>query len=201
MGERAKKQRAAEAKAAKKAKTANSKAAHLVETPSSLSASTDTTLPDANIATRSNTSNLKKKAAAPTRQSARSRGSSASSSTLGSGTSSKNHTSANLEGNDNRKSRPQRSASAAALDLLQELQVSDTEEAEHDPEGVLVFTGNDDEDEDGGTDGDSNESSDSDIVMIEELPAVARKTLPKVQKKSNLQAIDEEDSDSSSDGE
>jgi hypothetical protein len=199
MGERAKKQRAAEAKAAKKAKTANLKAAQLAETPSSLSASTDTTLPDVNVATRSNAS--KKKAAAPTRQSARSHGSSASSSTLGSGTSSKNHASANLEGNDNRKSRPQRSASAAALDLLQELQVSDTEEAEHDPEGVLVFTGNDDEDEDGGTDGDSNESSDSDIVMIEELPAVARKTLPKVQKKSNLQAIDEEDSDSSSDGE
>ena len=209
MGKRAKKQRAADAKAAKKAKKANSNAAQLAETPSS--ASTDTTLPEVNIAALSNTSNLKKKAAAPTRQSICSRGSSASSSTLGSGTSGKNRTSANLEGNDNGKSRPQRAATAAALALLQDLQASDTEEVELDPEGV--FTGNDEVDrimeleasasDDGGSDGDSNESSESDIVMVEELPAVARKTLskPKMQKKSNLKAIEEEDSESSSDGE
>jgi hypothetical protein len=210
MGEGAKKKRAAVARAAKKAK-----AAQLVEAPASDPAGTSS---DVNIATQSNASNLKKtgtaprvpsissdKRSVPTRQSTRSLGSSASSSssTLGSG---KKHTSTNLEGNDNGKSRPQRSATVAALALLQELQVSETEDAEHDPEGV--FTGNaevdknmeldEDEDEDGDSDSDED---DSDIVVIEEPPAVARKGLPNVsavRKKPNLQAVDE-DSESSSD--
>jgi hypothetical protein len=131
---------------------------------------------------------------------------------LGSG---KKHISVNLEGTDKGKTRPQRSATASALALLQELQFSETEETEHDPEGV--FTGNDevdmimgldeDEDEDGGTGGDLGDGSDdgSEIEVIEE--PVAQKSLPKatkavaVRKKPNLQAIDEEESSSDEFGE
>jgi hypothetical protein len=195
MGEAAKKKRAAEARAAKKAK-----AAQLEEAPAS--ASTDPTSSD--IVARSNTSNSKKTGKVPrvpsdvqsvsTRQSTRL--ALVSSSTLGSG---KKNTSPNLEGNDNGKSRQKRSATAAALALLQELQVSDTEEAEHDPEGVFS-TDNEVEDEDGRMDGSDEGSDGSDIVVIEEPRAVAQKGLPKVppvRKKPNLQAINEEDSESS----
>ena len=200
MGEKAKKQRAAVVNAAKKAKVAKA-----AQPPPASTDTTDPTLCDVNIATWSNAANLKKTAppSVPIHKSAHSLGqvaSSASSSAMDSGTS----------GNtDNKKSCPQHSATAAALALLQELQVSDTEGAsEHDPEGV--FTGNDevdkimdlneDEDEDGGTD-DSDENSDgSGVVVVEELLVMAWKGLPKAKKKLNLQVIDE-DWDSSGDGE
>ena len=57
-----------------------------------------------------------------------------------------------------------------------------------------------DEDEDGGTDDSDEDSDGSGVVVVEELPAMARKGPPKAQKKQNLQVINE-DSDSSGDGE
>jgi hypothetical protein len=222
MGEKAKKKRAADARAAKKAKTAK---AMPVEAPAS--ASTDPTAPtvptSSNVPTQSNARNSKKTGTAPrvpsvpssvrsvpTRQSTHSIG---SSSTLGTG---KKHTSANLEGTDNGKTRPKRSATARAMALLQELQLSETEETECDPEGV--FTGNDeldmimetnedlDEDEDasGGTgeEGSDDGSKSSDIEVVEE--PVTRKGLPKVsavRKKPNPHTIDEEESSSDESGE
>jgi hypothetical protein len=212
MGEKAKKKRAADARAAKKAKMA--------------SASTDPMPPtvptSSDVPTQSNAGNSKKTGTAPrvrsvpssvrsvpTRQSTGTR-SIGSSSTLGA---SKKHTSANLEGTDNGKTRPKRSATTKAMALLQELQLSETEETECDPEGV--FAGNDevdmtmetnedlDEDEDGGSgtseepegsdDGSASESSD--VEVIEE--PVTRKGLPKVsavRTKPNLHTIDEEES-------
>jgi hypothetical protein len=120
-----------------------------------------------------------------------------------------------LEGTDDGNTRPKRSATARAMALLQELQFSETEETECDPEGV--FTGNDevdmimetiedlDENEDGETgedeDGETGEkgsddgSESSDIEVIEE--PVTRKGRPKVsaaQKKPNLNTINEEES-------
>src|ERR1700679_1191163 len=149
MGEGAKKKRAAEARAAKKAKTA--KATQLVEaSATAASASTD----PSDVPTRSNARNSKKTDTAPhvrsvpsgvrsvpTRQSSRSL---TSFSTLPVGSGSRKHTSANLEGTDTGKTRPKRSATVAAMALLQELQFSETEETERDPEGV--FTGNDEVD-------------------------------------------------------
>ena len=207
MGEGAKKKRAAEARAAKKAKLELAKAAQLEDTPQASGPSTNPASFD--ITTQSTSSNSKKTGTAPppprepsdvrsgsTRRSTRS----LVSSTLGSG---KKDTSANLEDDDNRKSRPKRSATAAALALLKELQVSETEEAEGDPEGV--FTGNEDEDDDGGTGGDSDEGSDgSDIVVIEKPSAVAQKGLPKVppvRRKAKLQAIHEDLESSDESGE
>jgi hypothetical protein len=185
MGEGAKKKRAADARAARAAKKAV-KATQPVEAPAG--ASTD---PPSDVPTQSNaTSGNSKKSSVPrvpsvpsgvrsvpTRQSTRSLG---PSSTLGAG---KRQTS------DNGKPRPQRSATARAMALLQELQFSETEETEEterDPEGV--FTGNneddaimeldEDEDEDGGTSDDESSDARSDVEVIE-VP-VARKGLPKV---------------------
>jgi hypothetical protein len=117
--------------------------------------------------------------------------------------------SANLEGTDNDNTRPKRSATARAMALLHELHFSETEETEHDPEGVFN-TGNDevdtiieldeDEDEDGETSGDEGSEDRSDIEVIEE--PVARKAQPKVsaaRKKPNLQAIASDEEESSSD--
>ena len=79
--------------------------------------------------------------------------------------------------------------------LLQEIQLteSDSEETECDPEGVL------DEDEDEGSDS-INEGSDDSVEVIEEPVGHTQKGLPKVsalQKKRDLQAIDEEESNDS----
>ena len=197
MGEGAKKKRAAEAKAVKKAK--KDKETQLGPPDSS----TDTTT--SGIPTQSKkTGTVPRAPSVPssvrsiaTRQSTRARSESSSKLSMGS---------ADLEGTDNNKPRSKRSATVAALALLQEIQLSETEETERDPEGVL--TDNDegeDEDEDGGT-GDeegSDESRDngSDIEVIEN-PKVTRKGLPKVsaaQKKRELQVIEEDSS--SEDGE
>jgi hypothetical protein len=216
MGEGAKKKRAAEAKAAKKLKKTKETQLTDSEAPASASTDHDPTLSDAPA--QSKARNSKKTGTVPrvpsvpstvsTRQSNRLLG---SSSTLGSV---QKHKSVNFEGTDNKKTRPQRLATATAMALLQELQLSETEETEHDPEGV--FTGNDEidmiielDDEDGETSGDEPEPEESDdgstIEVTEEPQAVARKSLPKVmkvsavQKKPPLQAIREMESESSSD--
>ena len=211
MGEGAKKKCAAEARAAKKAKMAKATPESLALTDSEAPAAgafTDPTTSD--VPTQSNAGNSKQTGTAPrvvpsrvnvrsvpTRQSTRS---STQLTTLGSVTG-KNHASASLkfQGIDNGKTHPKRSATARAMALLQELQFSETEDIEDDPDGV--FTGNEevdmitelDEDEDEDDDG-----SDTGVEVIQE-PAVARKGLPKpkvpaVRKKPNLQAIDKEGS-------
>lgn len=202
MGERAKKKRAEEARAAKRAKKATEQATQLAEAPDPTSS---------NIATGSNVRSSKKPATVPrvpsgvqsvsTRQSTRLLG---SSSTLGSG---KMRTSANLETN-NEKTRPQRSTMAAATALLKEIQFSDDEEADRDPEGV--FTGNDendmimelDEDEDDDLDDEGSDDG-SDVEVIEDPVAPeTRKGKASAARKKPLtkpQAIDEESEDSSSD--
>jgi hypothetical protein len=205
MGQGAKKKRAAEARAAKKLK-----ATQLEDSDAPASASTDhdrdPTLSDA--PTRSKTRNSKtvprvpsvssSEQSVPTRQSTRLLG---SSSTFGSV---KKHSSVNLEGNGNGKTRPQRSATAAAMTLLQELQLSETKEPEHD-QGV--FTGNDeiielDEEEDDETGDDGSE-----MEVIEEPVTRKSKSLganlkaSAVRKKPNLQAIGEEESSSDEFGE
>ena len=198
MGEGTKKKRAAEARAARKRKLEMANAMQLGEAPLAAGASTDPTSSDVPTRLGSNARNSKKTgtaphvmsqaASVPSRQSTRS-GSLGSSSRLGSG---KKNTSVNLEGTDNGRTRPQRSATAAAMTLLQELQFSETEEAEHDPEGVLEL---EDEDEDVGTDGDLGSDDASEIEVIEE--PVARKSLAKPTK-VRKQAIDEGESSSES---
>ena len=206
MGEGAKKKRAAEARAARKAKAA-AKAVQLVDSEAPANASTEPTTSDIPTGTRSKKTGTAPRVpsipsrvqleSAPTRQSAPTgtrqsiptgtRRSSrslqvSSSSTLGSG---KNDTPANSEGtNSGKKTRPQRSATAAAMALLQELQFSGTDEIERDPEGV--FTGNDEidrvmelDDEEDDDEGTSDSGDDgSDIEVIEE--SVARKDHSKV---------------------
>lgn len=210
MGEGAKKKCAAAARAVKKAKMTAAKAKTPVEAPAS--ASTDHTPSD--TPTQSNARNSKKTVTAPrvpsapsnaqpvpTRQSTRLL---SSSSTL---RSDKKHISAN-----DGRTRPLRTATATAMALLQELHFGETEEVEHDPEGVFVDNDeveeededggsgddeDDEDDEDGGTDGDEgdNNGSDTGIEVIE--GPVAHKgpsKVPAVRKKQKLQAIDEESS-------
>ena len=212
MGERAKKKRAADARAAKKAKM--TKTMDPASTASAKSTSSE-------VPTQSNAKNSKKPGTAPrvpsapprqsTRSSTRSLG---SSSTL---SSAKKHTSTDLEGTDNGKTRSLRATTAVAMALLQELQFSETEETEGDPR---VLTGNDsdevmitesaqDEDEDledsgSGDDlGDEGSDDGSEVEVIEEPVAQVQKNPPKVvpavQKKLNLPAIAETESSSDSD--
>ena len=72
-----------------------------------------------------------------------------SSSTLGSD---KKHISANLEGTNDRRTHPLWATTATAITLLQELHFGETEEAEHDLEGVVVDNDKvEDENEDNGS--------------------------------------------------
>ena len=119
-----------------------------------------------------------------------------SSSTLGSD---KKHISANLEGTNDRRTCPLWTTTATAITLLQELHFGETEEAEHDPEGV--FVGNDeveDEDEDDGSGDEGDEGGDGFDTGIDMIEGQAAKKgpskVPAVWKKQKLQAIDEESS-------
>lgn len=151
MGERAKKKREAESRAARKAK----KDAEQVSSSSQLEerpdfTDLDSTTSDIKLPAKSNVKNPKKNSAAPhvpsfaptsTRHSTRSL---SSSSKLGSG---KKQTSAKVQDDKTTATRPQRSATVAANSLLQQLQTEVTD-FEEDP------------------DGESNASDEADMVLI-----------------------------------
>ena len=143
----------------------------------------------------------------------------AASSTLGSV---KNHTSVKLKGHNEIATCPQRSATAVAKAILQQLQISDSEkedstdfedlDSDDGSNGDETETMNDrdDRDEDGAIsepEGPGSESGDgSDIVVLVKDILATRKGVPKVtvpvasrgtQKKPKVQAIHEEESSDS----
>ena len=89
--------------------------------------------------------------------------------------------SANLEGTDNEKLEPHAKwlAAIALQPLLQKLQLLETEETDHNPEGVLSDNKDEDDSEDSDKLGEEGSDDGSDIEVIENPVAPSQNVSPR----------------------